>query len=112
MRSWVRRWGDRDQRVAWIEAAAEHQPPDVGDWRRRHQHRARTDAWLPIILPSWGSGTYAEGYAGPGIHRSGEPESLSRALHRLRKARTHASGAAWKQTVNGWRTLPAEERMT
>ncbi|QYN41116.1 phage Gp37/Gp68 family protein (plasmid) [Pseudonocardia sp. DSM 110487] len=23
MRSWLRRWGDRDQRVAWIEAAAE-----------------------------------------------------------------------------------------
>jgi three-Cys-motif partner protein len=45
------------------------------------------DAWLPIILPSWGSGTYAEGYAGPGIYRGSEPGSPIRALHRLREAR-------------------------
>jgi three-Cys-motif partner protein len=45
------------------------------------------DAWLPIILSSWGSGTYAEGYAGPGIHCGGEPGSPIRALHRLREAR-------------------------
>ncbi|MGH3585483.1 MAG: three-Cys-motif partner protein TcmP, partial [Pseudonocardia sp.] len=45
------------------------------------------DAWLPIILSSFGSGTYAEGYAGPGTHLGGEPGSPIRALHRLRAAR-------------------------
>jgi len=48
------------------------------------------DAWLPIILGSWGSGTYAEGFAGPGVYTRGEPGSPIRALGRLRAARqTH-----------------------
>lgn len=43
------------------------------------------DAWLPIILQSWGSGTYAEGYAGPGVYTRGEPGSPIRAIRRLRE---------------------------
>ncbi|MFF1308189.1 DUF5131 family protein [Streptomyces sp. NPDC058307] len=37
MRSWVHRWGDRDQRVAWIEAAAE---------RGWCDHAVLSNAWL------------------------------------------------------------------
>ena len=45
------------------------------------------DAWLAIMLQGWGSATYAEGFAGPGIYVGGEPGSPIRALRRLRKAR-------------------------
>lgn len=44
------------------------------------------DAWLPIILGGWKSATYAEGYAGPGVYKNGEPGSPIRALRRLRNA--------------------------
>jgi len=45
------------------------------------------DAWFPIILRSFGSGTYAEGFAGPGVYTGGEHGSPVRALHRLREMR-------------------------
>ncbi|MGH3615257.1 MAG: three-Cys-motif partner protein TcmP [Pseudonocardia sp.] len=49
------------------------------------------DAWLPIILSSWSTATYAEGYAGPGIYEAGEPGSPIHALRRFRNAqREHA----------------------
>lgn len=42
MRSWVRSWGDRDQRVAWVEAARERGWCDTEDAR---------DAWaMPAVL--------------------------------------------------------------
>lgn len=41
------------------------------------------DAWFPIIMQSFGSGTYAEGFAGPGSYTGGEPGSPIRALRRL-----------------------------
>ncbi|MGW2863344.1 DUF5131 family protein [Streptomyces sp. NPDC001205] len=44
MRSWVCRWGDRDQRVAWIDAAAE---------RGWCNHEDRREApWMPTVLPN------------------------------------------------------------
>jgi protein gp37 len=44
MRSWVLRWGDRDQRVAWIEAAAER------GWCARDD--VREAPWMPAVLPN------------------------------------------------------------
>ncbi|GHF33859.1 hypothetical protein GCM10018772_69400 [Streptomyces fumanus] len=43
-RSWVRRWGNREQRVAWIEAAAERGWCDHED--------VRTAPWAPAVLPN------------------------------------------------------------
>lgn len=45
------------------------------------------DAWFPIILRSFGSGTYAEGFAGPGVYTRGQPGSPIRALRRLQAMR-------------------------
>jgi len=45
------------------------------------------DAWFPIILRTFGSSTYAEGFAGPGVYTGGQPGSPVRALHRLREMR-------------------------
>ncbi len=45
------------------------------------------DAWFPIILRTFRSGTYAEGFAGPGVYRDGEAGSPIRALRRLRAMR-------------------------
>lgn len=53
------------------------------------------DAWWPIIMQSFGSGTYAEGFAGPGVYTDGQPGSPIRALRRLqvlRAAKPHLSG--------------------
>ncbi|MGW1870965.1 DUF5131 family protein [Streptomyces mauvecolor] len=52
MRSWVCRWGDRDQRVAWIEAAAER------GWC--NQEDVREAPWLPAVLPNAWLGVSAE----------------------------------------------------
>ena len=45
------------------------------------------DAWFPIILAQFRSGTYAEGFAGPGIYTDGEPGSPIRALRRWQAMR-------------------------
>lgn len=45
------------------------------------------DAWWPIIMQSFGAGTYAEGFAGPGIYTGREPGSPVRALRRLQAMR-------------------------
>ena len=52
MRSWVHRWGDRDQRVAWIEAAA-------GRGWCDHQDVAESP-WMPAVLPNAWLGVSAE----------------------------------------------------
>ncbi|MGH4017872.1 MAG: three-Cys-motif partner protein TcmP [Pseudonocardiaceae bacterium] len=53
------------------------------------------DAWFPIILRGFGSATYAEGYAGPGVYLDDKPGSPLRALDRLRNVRRqHGSQVA------------------
>jgi protein gp37 len=52
MRSWVRRWGVRDQRVAWIKAAAERGWCDHED--------VRDAPWMPAVLPNAWLGVSAE----------------------------------------------------
>jgi protein gp37 len=52
MRSWVRRWGDRDQRVAWIEAAAGR------GWCDRQDVREAPS--MPAVLPNVWLGVSAE----------------------------------------------------
>jgi protein gp37 len=42
MRSWIRRWGDRDQRVAWIETAASR------GWC--NQEDVTAAPWMPAVL--------------------------------------------------------------
>lgn len=52
MRSWVHRWGDRDQRVDWIEAAAERGWCDHED--------VREAPWMPAVLSNAWLGVSAE----------------------------------------------------
>jgi three-Cys-motif partner protein len=56
-------------------------------------------AWFPIILRGFGSATYAEGYAGPGIYRGGEAGSPVRALRRLFATRQALEPAAARAPV-------------
>jgi len=44
-------------------------------------------AWLPILLPTFRRATYAEGFAGPGVYRGGEPGSPIIALQVIGKHR-------------------------
>lgn len=65
---------------------------------KHHVYDGYLDAWLPIILQGFGSATYAEGFAGPGVYTDGEPGSPIRALRRLRNARQdHGSAVAAAQ---------------
>jgi protein gp37 len=56
MRSWVSRWSDRDQHVAWIEAAAELGWCDTEDV----QHAP----WMPSVLPNAWLGVSVETQSG------------------------------------------------
>lgn len=82
-----------------LRAARQQQRGTRGCPRTRSGHWSRTpaskhdiydgslDAWFPIILRSFGSGTYADGFAAPGIYRCGEAGSPIRALrHAARDA--------------------------
>lgn len=53
MRSWVSRWGDRDQRVAWMETAAERGWCDHEDVREAPRMPAvLPNAWLGVSVES------------------------------------------------------------
>lgn len=56
------------------------------------------DAWFPIILRSFKSATYAEGFAGPGVYTGSPPPAGSpiRALRRLLNARRVHTGLGWQ----------------